>query len=79
MPAASPAIHIEHMTKIYANRLMAVNDLNPLVPRSCIFRLFGPNGVRKRSTVRLLLGLHRPTAGWAMSGGESSGKFPSPA
>jgi len=65
VPAASPAIRIEHLTKIYANRLVAVNDLNLVVPRGSIFGLLGPNGAGKTSTVRLLLGLHRPSAGRA--------------
>jgi ABC-2 type transport system ATP-binding protein len=61
----SPAIRTEHLTKIYAQRLVAVNDLNLVVPKGSIFGLLGPNGAGKTSTLRLLLGLHRPSAGRA--------------
>jgi ABC-2 type transport system ATP-binding protein len=57
------AIRTERLTKIYANRLVAVNDLNLEVPQGAIFGLLGPNGAGKTTTLRLLLGLHRPTAG----------------
>lgn len=59
------AIRTERLTKIYANRLVAVNDLNLAVPQGAIFGLLGPNGAGKTTTVRLLLGLHRPSAGYA--------------
>lgn len=61
----SPAIRTTHLTKIYGNRLVAVNDLNLEVGRGSIFGLLGPNGAGKTSTLRLLLGLHRPSAGRA--------------
>jgi len=51
------AIRTEHLTKIYANRLVAVNDLNLQVPRGSVFGLLGPNGAGKTTTLRLLLGL----------------------
>ena len=60
-----PAIRTENLTKIYGNRLVAVNDLNLEIPAGSIFGLLGPNGAGKTSTLRLLLGLHRPTAGRA--------------
>lgn len=59
------AIRTEHLTKIYAQRLIAVNDMNLEVPRGSVFGLLGPNGAGKTTTLRLLLGLQRPTAGRA--------------
>jgi ABC-2 type transport system ATP-binding protein len=59
------AIRAEHLTKIYGNRLIAVNDMNLEVPRGAIFGLLGPNGAGKTTTFRLLLGLQRATAGKA--------------
>lgn len=59
------AIRTEHLTKIYADRLIAVNDMNLEVPRGAVFGLLGPNGAGKTTTLRLLLGLQRPTAGRA--------------
>ncbi len=67
------AIRTERLTKIYANRLVAVNDLNLQVPQGAIFGLLGPNGAGKTTTLRLLLGLHRPTAGRAEVFGMSCG------
>ncbi|MCX5645843.1 MAG: ABC transporter ATP-binding protein [Phycisphaerae bacterium] len=64
-PAAEPAIRTEHLTKIYSQRLIAVNDMNLQVPRGSVFGLLGPNGAGKTTTLRLLLGLQRPTAGRA--------------
>ncbi len=61
----APAIYTEHLTKIYGNRLIAVNDMTLTVPEGAIFGLLGPNGAGKTTTLRLLLGLQRPTAGRA--------------
>jgi len=60
-----PAIRTEHLTKIYGQRLIAVNDMNLQVPQGSVFGLLGPNGAGKTTTLRLLLGLQRPTAGRA--------------
>jgi ABC-2 type transport system ATP-binding protein len=59
------AIAAEHLTKVYAGRVIAVNDLTLQVPAGSIYGLLGPNGAGKTTTLRLLLGLQRPTAGWA--------------
>lgn len=69
----TPAIRTVHLTKTYANRLVAVNDLNLEVPQGSVFGLLGPNGAGKTTTVRLLLGLHRPTAGRAEVFGRKCG------
>ena len=59
------AIQTERLTKVFGNRLIAVNDMNLLVPKGSIFGLLGPNGAGKTTTLRLLLGLQRPSAGHA--------------
>ena len=63
--AVDYAIRTEHLTKIYAGRVIAVNDLNLQIPRGSVYGLLGPNGAGKTTTLRLLLGLQRPTAGRA--------------
>ena len=68
-----PAIRTEHLTKIYSQRLIAVNDMNLKVPKDSVFGLLGPNGAGKTTTLRLLLGLQRPTAGRAEVFGKSCG------
>jgi len=67
------AIRTEHLTKIYSQRLIAVNDMNLEVPRGSVFGLLGPNGAGKTTALRLLLGLQRPTAGRALVFGKSCG------
>ena len=67
------AIRTEHLTKIYSQRLIAVNDMNLEVPKGSVFGLLGPNGAGKTTTLRLLLGLQRPTAGHAEVFGKSCG------
>ena len=67
------AIRTEHLTKIYSQRLIAVNDMNLEVPKGSVFGLLGPNGAGKTTTLRLLLGLQRPTAGRAEVFGKSCG------
>ncbi len=67
------AIRTEHLTKIYGQRLIAVNDMNLQVPRGSVFGLLGPNGAGKTTTLRLLLGLQRPTAGRAEVFGKPCG------
>ena len=50
------AIRTEHLTKIYSQRLIAVNDMNLEVPQGSVFGILGPNGAGKTTTLRLLLG-----------------------
>lgn len=73
MVKMEPAIHIEHLTKIYDQRLIAVNDMNLDVPQDSVFGLLGPNGAGKTTLLRLLLGLQRPSAGRAEIFGQSCG------
>jgi len=67
------AIRTEHLTKIYGQRLIAVNDMNLEVPQGSVFGLLGPNGAGKTTMLQLLLGLQRPTAGRADVFGKSCG------
>lgn len=58
----------EGLTKNYG-RIVAVDSLALEVRRGEVFGLLGPNGSGKTTTIRLLLGLLRPDAGWAKVGG----------
>jgi ABC-2 type transport system ATP-binding protein len=53
----------EHLTKIYQNRQIALNDVSVTIEPGCVLGLLGPNGAGKTTFLRLVLGLHRPTAG----------------
>jgi ABC-2 type transport system ATP-binding protein len=56
-------IETENLTKIYQDNYIALNNMNLKVPAGAVFGLVGPNGAGKSTTIRLLLGLHTPTAG----------------
>ncbi|MGA2874143.1 MAG: ABC transporter ATP-binding protein [Nitrososphaerales archaeon] len=56
-------IEIENLTKIFGEKLIAVNNANFSVEEHAIFGFLGPNGAGKTTTIRLMLGLIRPTAG----------------
>jgi ABC-type multidrug transport system ATPase subunit len=56
------AIESSGLTKRF-RRQVAVNDVDLAVPRGSIYGFLGPNGSGKTTTIRLLLGLIRPTAG----------------
>jgi ABC-2 type transport system ATP-binding protein len=58
-------ISTSRLTKAYG-KLVAVNDLHLQVMRGDVFGFLGPNGAGKSTTMRMLLGLIRPTAGRAV-------------
>ncbi len=58
-------ISTSRLTKAFGN-LIAVNDLHLQVMRGDVFGFLGPNGSGKTTTIRMLLGLIRPTAGRAI-------------
>jgi ABC-2 type transport system ATP-binding protein len=62
--ASSSAIRVDGLTKRFG-RVVAVEDLSMTVPPGEVFGFLGPNGAGKSTTIRLLLGLLRPSAGSA--------------
>jgi ABC-type multidrug transport system ATPase subunit len=61
-PAGSWAVESTGLTKRF-RRQVAVDGIDLAVPRGSIYGFLGPNGSGKTTTIRLLLGLIRPTAG----------------
>lgn len=55
-------IEIEHLTKRYGEHL-AVSDLSFTVDSGQIYGFLGPNGAGKSTTMKMFLGLTRPTSG----------------
>ncbi len=53
-----------HLTKIYQNRQIAINDVSLRLEPGTVLGLLGHNGAGKTTLLRVVLGLHRPTAGW---------------
>ena len=60
-----PAIRTEGLTKRFG-RTTALDDLDLEVTPGEVFGFLGPNGAGKSTTIRLLLGLIRPSAGRAL-------------
>jgi ABC-type multidrug transport system ATPase subunit len=56
------AVESESLTKRFG-RQVAVNAVDLAVPRGSVYGFLGPNGSGKTTTIRMLLGLIRPTAG----------------
>ena len=60
------------MRKEYGSKV-AVRKLSLTVPRGSIFGFLGPNGAGKSTSIKMLLGLVRPTSGEAFVLGERAG------
>lgn len=58
-------VETQHLTKIYQNQQIALNDVTLKMEPGCVLGLLGANGAGKTTLLRLIIGLHRPTAGWA--------------
>jgi ABC-type multidrug transport system ATPase subunit len=61
------------LTKVYANGIVAVRDLDLNVHRGEVYGFLGPNGAGKTTTLRMLVGLIRPTSGGAVVAGHPPG------
>jgi len=70
--ATAPAIHTVDLSKRFG-RTVALAGLSMTVPRGEIFGFLGPNGAGKTTSVKLLLGLIKPTSGEAWLLGERIG------
>lgn len=68
-------IECEGLTKDFG-RKRAVWDLSLRVPRGAVYGLLGRNGCGKTTTIKLLLGLLRPTRGTCRVLGHPSGGMP---
>jgi ABC-2 type transport system ATP-binding protein len=60
------------LRKEYGNKV-AVRDLSLTVPRGSIFGFLGPNGAGKSTSIKMLLGLVKPTSGQAFLLGNPAG------
>jgi ABC-2 type transport system ATP-binding protein len=63
-------IEIQNLTKKYGETL-AVDDISFTVQPGVVTGFLGPNGAGKSTTMRMIIGLDRPTAGRALVNGRS--------
>ncbi len=70
-------IELRSLTKRYGDKT-AVDDLSFTVRPGAVTGFLGPNGAGKSTTMRLLVGLDRPSGGSSMIGGKSYVDFPAP-
>jgi ABC-type multidrug transport system ATPase subunit len=60
---ADHAVTTGGLTKRFRGGQLAVDGIDLAVPRGSVYGFLGPNGSGKTTTIRMLLGLIRPTAG----------------
>jgi ABC-2 type transport system ATP-binding protein len=70
-------VDVRGLTKAFG-RVTAVRDLSFTAPAGQVTGLIGPNGSGKTTTMRVALGLVRPTAGTVLIGGVPYAGLPSP-
>jgi len=69
-------IEVRNLTKIYKGGSVAVNDVSFCVSKGEIFGFLGPNGAGKSTTIKVLIGLLRPTRGRLFLNGVNIVKHP---
>ncbi|TFE01654.1 ABC transporter ATP-binding protein [Jeotgalibacillus salarius] len=57
-------LHIDHLSKRFG-KFQALNDVSLSIKKGEIFGFIGPNGAGKSTTIRILLGILKPTSGSA--------------
>jgi ABC-2 type transport system ATP-binding protein len=70
-------LRVDHLTKNYGDTV-AVNDLSFDVAPGVVTGFLGPNGSGKSTTMRVMLGLDRPSKGSTTINGHSYHDFPAP-
>ncbi|WP_022904375.1 ATP-binding cassette domain-containing protein, partial [Curtobacterium sp. B8] len=70
-------IEVEHLTKHYGQKI-AVNDVSFVVRPGSVTGFLGPNGAGKSTTMRMIMGLDRPTAGRTIVNGAPYRSFSDP-
>ena len=77
MSATAPMVAVRELTRTFAD-LVAVERLSFTVGRGELFGLVGPDGAGKTTTLRMLAGVLKPTAGDAVLNGTVTGMTVSP-
>jgi ABC-2 type transport system ATP-binding protein len=72
---SAPAIVTQDLLRVFGQKI-AVNHLNLSVQRGEFFGFLGPNGAGKSTTIKMMVGLLRPTSGTVLVGGIDVWKDP---
>ncbi len=70
-------IELQQLTKRYGEKL-AVDAISATIQPGVVTGFLGPNGAGKSTTMRMILGLDRPTAGAALVNGRPYVDSPAP-
>jgi ABC-2 type transport system ATP-binding protein len=73
--SATPAVVTRDLVRVFGQK-MAVNHLNLTVQRGEFFGFLGPNGAGKSTSIKMMVGLLRPTSGSVWVGGVDVWKHP---
>ncbi|CAO0831492.1 ABC transporter ATP-binding protein OS=Streptomyces microflavus OX=1919 GN=HUT09_29775 PE=4 SV=1 [Streptomyces microflavus] len=65
----TPLIECTDVTKKFGD-FTALSRLNLTVPQGVVYGYLGPNGAGKSTTIRMLMGLSRPTSGQVRASGQ---------
>jgi ABC-2 type transport system ATP-binding protein len=76
-PHAQRMIEIEHISKRYGEKL-AVDDISFVVKPGTVTGFLGPNGAGKSTTMRMIVGLDKPSAGTIRVNGGAYRDFQAP-
>ena len=71
----APAVMAHDLTRVFGQKV-AVDHLNLTVQRSEFFGFLGPNGAGKSTSIKMMVGLLRPTSGSVWVGGVDVWKEP---
>jgi ABC-2 type transport system ATP-binding protein len=69
-PASAYAVETRQLSLKFGNKL-AVDSLDLNIPRASIYGFLGPNGSGKSTSIRMLTGLLKPSAGTAIVLGQT--------
>ena len=72
MSSAARPVEVRGLVKRYGE-IVAVDHVDLAVERGDVFGYLGPNGAGKTTSLRMLLGLIRPTAATTASGATRTG------
>lgn len=78
----APAVRLQNITKTFPlpfrrEKILALQNLSLEIPAGQVYGLLGPNGSGKSTTLKILLGLVRPSSGSAEIFGANSQSFAS--